>query len=104
MSWYRWAGDDLLLDVQVQPRANRDEIVGPHGDWLKVRITASPVEGRANAHLTSFLAAGFGVPKSRIALVSGAGTRRKRLRISAPFRLPEILSPHMVPAARADRG
>jgi len=104
MSWYRWTGEDLLIDVQVQPRASRDEIVGPHGDCLKVRITAPPVEGRANAHLACFLAAGFGVPKSQVALVSGAGTRRKRLRISAPRRLPEILSQHMeAPAAPTAR-
>jgi uncharacterized protein (TIGR00251 family) len=96
MSWYRWSGEDLLIDVQVQPRASRDEIVGPHGDCIKVRITAPPVEGRANTHLTEFLAAGFGVPKSQVALVSGTGTRRKRLRIRAPRRLPEVLAQHMV--------
>ena len=37
---YRWEGDALTLNVRVQPRASRDEIVGPLGDSLKVRITA----------------------------------------------------------------
>ena len=50
-NWFRWESDDLLLSLRVQPRASQDEFVGPHGDHFKVRITAPPVEGKANAHL-----------------------------------------------------
>jgi len=88
MSWYRWQETDLLLAVRLQPRASRDEIVGPHGDALKVRITAPPVEGQANAHLIKFLAAAFGVPRSQVTLVSGDTARSKQLRITRPSRLP----------------
>jgi uncharacterized protein (TIGR00251 family) len=90
-AWYRWEGPDLWLAVHVQPRARHDEIVGPHGNRLKVRITAPPVEGKANAHLIRFLAECFGVPAGAIELLAGGGGRDKRLRIRAPRRLPEAI-------------
>jgi uncharacterized protein (TIGR00251 family) len=62
--------------------------VGPLDDAYKVRITAPPVEGKGNAHLIRFLAKGFGIPRSRVILLQGTGTRRKRFRIQAPSRLP----------------
>lgn len=88
MSWYRWQGTALLLTVRLQPRASRDEIVGPHGDALKIRITAPPVEGQANAHLVKFLADAFDVSRSQVTLVSGDSARSKQLRIDTPHRLP----------------
>lgn len=87
-SWCRWDGDDLWLAVHVQPRAKRDEIVGAHGDRLKIRITAPPVEGQANLHLIRFLAECFGVPASAVELTAGTSGRDKRLRIHKPRRLP----------------
>lgn len=87
--WYRWEGEDLRLRVQVRPRAGRDEITGPAGGRLKVRITAPPVEGRANRHLTAFLARQFGVAKSRVRLEQGEKGRAKTFLIEAPRRLPE---------------
>jgi len=50
-SFFSWTNGTLKLRVYVQPQASRDEIVGRHGDYMKVRITASPIEGKANAHL-----------------------------------------------------
>ncbi|PKM43665.1 MAG: YggU family protein [Gammaproteobacteria bacterium HGW-Gammaproteobacteria-1] len=87
-AWFRWQGSDLLLTVRLQPRASRDEIVGPHGDSLKIRITAPPVEGQANAHLIRFLAGAFGVSRSQVTLVSGETARSKQLRIESPRQLP----------------
>lgn len=86
--WYRWQGEDLLLQLRVQPRAARDEVVGPHGDCLKVRITAPPVEGKANAHLVKFLAKAFGVNRADVELLAGESGRSKRLRIHAPQTFP----------------
>lgn len=87
--FYRWEGERLLLSVRVQPRASRDEIVGPHGDdALKVRITAPPVDGKANAHLIRFLAKAFRVPRSRVTLVGGDSSRSKHLSIDSPTTLP----------------
>jgi uncharacterized protein (TIGR00251 family) len=58
---YVWDGADLILRVRVQPRASRDEWMGLQEDRFRVRITAPPVDGQANAHLREFLAALFGV-------------------------------------------
>jgi uncharacterized protein len=88
MSWYRWVGEDLVLTVLVQPRAPRDEFVAPQGDAYKVRITAPPLEGRANEHLVRFLAKAFGLPRTAVQIVAGAGSRRKALRICCPVHLP----------------
>ena len=82
--WYHWDGDILVLQVHVQPRARQDEIVGPHGDALKIRITAPPVDGKANRHLIAFLARTFGVARSEVQLAGGAAGRRKRFRIRRP--------------------
>src|SRR5690606_36222834 len=84
MSWFRWDGEDLILDCHLQPKASKDEFAGLHGERLKIRLTAPPVEGKANAHLQAFLAKAFGVAKSQVQLESGELNRQKRLRIQAP--------------------
>ncbi|SFD46579.1 hypothetical protein SAMN05660831_01712 [Thiohalospira halophila DSM 15071] len=75
-------GDDLVLTLRVQPRAKNDAIVGPHGDAIRVRITAPPVEGKANDHLGRFLAKRFGVHRRDVTLISGESGRDKRVRIA----------------------
>ena len=92
--WHRWDGADLLLTVRVQPRASRDELL-LDGARLKVRITAPPVDGAANAHLLRFLAAEFGVAPSRTELVRGAAGREKVVCIAAPSKLPEQLAAYL---------
>jgi uncharacterized protein (TIGR00251 family) len=87
--WYRWEGETLILSIRVQPKASSDEIVGPQGDdSIKIRITAPPVDGKANQHLIKFLAKAFGVAKSRVTLIKGETGRDKRLAIDAPSRFP----------------
>ena len=88
MSWYRWNGTDLYLSVRVQPRASKDEFVAPLGDSYKIRITAPPVEGKANAHLQRFLATTFGVARSQVEVIKGAQGRSKIVRIQSPRELP----------------
>ncbi len=87
-----WEEKDLVLDVRIQPRASRDEIVGTYGDRIKIRITAPPVDGKANAHLIKYLAKQFGVPRARVSLVSGETGRDKRIRIQAPQKIPQELA------------
>lgn len=89
--WYRWQGNDLLLYCHLQPRASTDSFVGPHGERLKVRISAPPVEGRANTQLVNFLAEQFGVPKREVTVIQGDSSRQKTVRIVAPRRLPSEL-------------
>jgi len=92
MHYLRKDGDDLLLELQVQPRASRDELVGAHGGALRVRITAAPVDGAANAHLLRYLAKVFAVSRRDVLLLSGETSRRKRVRIVRPRKLPAALS------------
>ncbi len=72
----------LTLRILVQPRASRSEIVGPHGDHLKVRLAAPPVDGAANEELVRLLARELGVPRSGIEIVGGLSSRRKTVRVS----------------------
>jgi uncharacterized protein (TIGR00251 family) len=88
-SWYRWQNETLILDVSVQPRASRDEIVGSLGDRLKIRLTAPPVDGKANQQLLKYLAALCGVGRKQVRLLSGAGSRTKCVAICAPRILPD---------------
>jgi uncharacterized protein (TIGR00251 family) len=88
MPLVRRDGADLVLDVRVQPRASRSEIVGPHGERIRVRLAAPPVDGRANAELVELLAEAFGVPRARVVLEAGASGRDKRVRIRGAATLP----------------
>jgi len=72
----------VRIEVWIQPRASRDEIVGPQGEVLKIRLKAPPVEGKANQALIRFLARVFGIPKRRIEILSGLTSRRKSIYIS----------------------
>lgn len=88
-AWYRWEGDSLILHLRVQPKAGADEFAGVYGEGqYRIRITAPPVDGKANSHLAAFLAKQFGVAKSAIVLVRGESSRNKLVRIVSPARLP----------------
>ncbi|MEC4728234.1 DUF167 family protein YggU [Shewanella sp. D64] len=81
--------DDLLLNLYIQPKASRDQIVGVHGEELKIAITAPPVDGKANAHLTKFLSKAFKVPKGNIKILKGEQGRHKQVKIVSPRIIPE---------------
>lgn len=91
MGWFRRDGSDIVLQVLIQPRASTEAVVGVIGDHLKIRLTAPPVEGKANECLVAYLARLFGVPQSRVILERGDTSRRKVLRIRSPKKLPENL-------------
>jgi uncharacterized protein (TIGR00251 family) len=67
--------------VRVQPRASRDEIAGEWQDGLKIRLTAPPVDDRANEALLRLLAARLKVPLSAVRITSGERSRTKRVEI-----------------------
>lgn len=73
--------DGAVLTVHVQPKASRTECAGIHGDALKVRVAAPPVDGAANEELIRFLAQEFSIARSAIHLESGASGRHKRIRL-----------------------
>lgn len=75
--WLREVPGGVRITVRLAPRAARDRILGPHGDALKVAVTAPPVEGKANRHLIRFLAKRLGVPQGALSIVSGELARDK---------------------------
>ena len=63
--FYRWDKGYLSLFCHLQPKASKNEFAGQHGERLKIRITAAPVDGKANAQLIRFIAQQFDVAKTR---------------------------------------
>lgn len=68
-----------ILEVLVQPKSSRDEIVGFQDGRLKVRITPAPEGGKANEHLRAFLAKKMGISKGQVKIVFGEKSRKKRI-------------------------
>ena len=91
MHAYQWQDKNLLLSLYIQPRASRDEWVGLHGDSIKVRTTAPPVDGKANKQLCAWLAKSFKVPKNSVQLLRGESSRHKQFLIEHPQRLPKYI-------------
>ncbi|MDD5240897.1 MAG: DUF167 domain-containing protein [Sulfuricella sp.] len=89
--WYRVKDGRLTLTLHVQPGAKRTEIMGLHGDALKIRVAAAAVEGQANTRLLDFLRRVFEVPASRITLKQGEHARRKVVEIEGSQIAPEAL-------------
>ncbi len=79
--WINQTGEGAIITVQAVPRAARDAIQGLHGDALKIRLHAPPVDGKANEALISFLSKTLDIPKGNITLKSGANQRRKIISI-----------------------
>jgi hypothetical protein len=67
------------VPVKVIPNASRDEILGWLGDSLKIRISAPPTDGQANARLCEFIAKQLKISRGFVAVVSGANSRQKIL-------------------------
>ncbi len=67
----------VRFTVHVQPRASRTEVAGVHGDALKIRLSAPPVDGAANAALVEFLADTFAIPRRAVRILAGDTSRAK---------------------------
>jgi uncharacterized protein (TIGR00251 family) len=83
-AWLQIDGAAAVLHLHVQPGAKRTEIVGEHGEALKVRLAAPPVDGKANAELLDYLAERLGLPRAALTLKSGESSRRKRVAVMLP--------------------
>lgn len=81
--WLRQRDAVATLTLHIQPGARKTEVAGVHGDALKIRLAAPPVDGKANAALIEFVADRLGVSKSGVRLVSGQTSRRKIVEIAA---------------------
>jgi len=74
--------DGCRLAVRVRPGAKKNDVAGIHAGAVKISLTAPPVDGRANEELIEFIAALLRIPRARIAILTGATSPMKRLRIT----------------------
>ena len=72
----------VIVEVLLQPRASRNELAGVQGGRLKIKVTAPPIEGKANEKLCEFLADLMGIGKQRVELIAGHRAKVKRVSIS----------------------
>jgi uncharacterized protein (TIGR00251 family) len=73
---------ETIINVRLIPRSSRNEIIGKENDGIKIKLTAPPVDGKANKALVKLLASELGVPKRDIEIVSGERSRKKSIRIT----------------------
>jgi len=90
--YYLWKDSVLILNCRIQTRAGADGFSEVTDDCLRIRIKAAPVDGEANQQLIRFLSKQFKVPQNRIAIVSGANNRNKRISIDHPGNFPPALN------------
>jgi uncharacterized protein (TIGR00251 family) len=89
--WFRRSGDVLTLTLHVQPGAKRTNVAGLHGEALKIRLAAPPIEGRANEALLKYIAEAFGVPLRQVELKQGGQSRHKVVAVTGSKVAPESL-------------
>lgn len=84
MTWFRLtAAGGATLSLHIQPGAKRSECAGLHGEALKIRLAAPPVDGKANEALLRFLAQRLAIPRQQISLKSGQTSRQKVVEIES---------------------
>lgn len=91
--WCRQSADgSLTLTLHIQPGAKKTEFAGRHGDALKIRLAAPPVDGKANEALIKFIADFVGTSRTSVSLKSGHTSRHKVLEIRncSPDRFREL--------------
>ncbi len=69
------------LAIRVQPRAKRTEVAGEREGAVVIRVSAPPVDGRANEAVCRLIAERLGVPKSAVQVVRGHTARDKQVRV-----------------------
>ena len=86
LSFVTRSKDAVLIDAFVQPRASRDAVDGVHGEVLKLKVKAPPVEDRANRAVEKLLAGLLELPRANVTVVGGHSSRRKRIAIGGVSR------------------
>lgn len=79
--WLRPAAQGWVLTLHIQPGAKQTGVQGEHGDALKIRLAAPPVDGKANSELLRYIASRLGLTQRDVELVSGQTSRQKRVRV-----------------------
>lgn len=89
-SWLVIEPEQFRLRLYIQPGAKKTIISGEHGDALKIRLAAPPVEGKANLALVAWLANCFAVPQRSVTLLNGEKSRHKQVLIHGAFTVAQV--------------
>jgi len=73
--------EDIILKVYLQPKSSKNEVVGPYRDGIKIKVTAPPIEGKANEALIRLLGKELGISPSSIEIIKGHHSREKTLKV-----------------------
>lgn len=90
-----WQDTTLLLTVNLQPRASKNEFVNTKNAPIKIRLTSSPVDNEANNHLIKFVAKEFGVTLTEVTIAKGLRNRKKLLCIKNPNKIPKQITTYI---------
>ena len=82
MLQFREENGSVFFKVRVMPRASREGVVGLYEDALKIRLTAAPVDGKANEACRAFLAKLLSIPRAQVEILSGHTSRNKVIKVS----------------------
>lgn len=88
---WEFNNNNLILNIKVQPKASKQEILDVQSGYLRIRIKALPEDGAANIELIGLLAKTFGVTKKDVQLLSGKQSRYKRICIQSPNNIPNFI-------------
>lgn len=91
-SYYRFENNCLRLHVHLQPNAKKNAIDGIHGDALKIRLAAPPIDGKANEALIDFLAKQCDIPKRSISIEHGKHSRKKWIKLINPKNIQQLIN------------
>lgn len=80
------------MRIHAQPGAARTEVMGLHGEALKVRIAAPPVEGKANAELVAHLATALQLPKTKVSVRRGTSGRAKQVEVATDLEAGQMIA------------
>jgi hypothetical protein len=81
---------ETILKVYLQPKSSKNEVVGRYRDGIKVKVTAPPIDGKANKALIQFLSKELGIPPSQVEIIRGHHSREKTLSISGSKNLTAL--------------
>lgn len=95
--YLRQTGDGVFLNLRVSPGAKKTSVTGLYGESaLRMKVSAPPADGKANAEIEDFLSEVFGIPRSHISIAKGASSRDKVVLIENT----DIMETHRILASR----
>jgi uncharacterized protein (TIGR00251 family) len=95
--WCSALPDGVRIAVQVTPNAKKTEVLGVHGDALKLKLQAQPIEGKANEALVKYLAKVLAVPRSAVTITHGHTNKRKLVEVVSATLTPQAVEDLLAP-------